>query len=131
MEGLWANNIISKKEYRNLARVHTTISKIFYTVINRLEQQLSQLVNIYRNEEDLSYQPLANSYISNSIDLIQDSYCFENQDLILEHPIELDQHQILENHIDMLASYPFSEIELEHEYDPNLKLVIQFHFLIQ
>jgi len=37
--------------------------------INRLETQLSQLVNIYRNEETLSYQPLTNSDISNSIDL--------------------------------------------------------------
>ena len=104
---------------RNLVRVRATIQKSSTQSINRLEQQLSQLVNIYRNEEALSYQPLANSDISNSIDLIQDSCCFENQNSISEHPIELDQYQILENHIDMLASYPFSEkIELEHEYDP-------------
>jgi len=80
---------------------------------------LSKLVNIYRNEETLSYQPLTNSDISNSINLTQDSYCVRNQDSISAPPIELDQHQNqnFENRIDMLASYPFPEIELEHEYD--------------
>ena len=37
--------------------------------IDRLKTQLSQLVNIYKNEETLSYQPLTNPDISNSIDL--------------------------------------------------------------
>jgi len=83
---------------------------------------LSQLVNIYRNEETLSYQPITNSNISNSIDLTQNSCYFENQDSISAHPFEVDQHQILENHIDMLACYPFPEVELEHEYDPESQL---------
>jgi len=76
---------------------------------------LSQLVNIYKNEKTLSYQPLTNSNTSNSIDFTQDSCYFENQDSISAHPFEVDQHQILENHIDMLASYPFPEIELDNE----------------
>ena len=87
--------------------------------INRLEAQLSQLVSIYRNEETLSYQPLTNSAIPNSIDLTQDSCHFENQDSISAHPSELVQTS---NPIDILASYPFPEIELEHEYDPELPL---------
>jgi len=82
-----------------------------------LKTQLSQLVNIYRNEETLSYQPLANTYISNSIDLIQDSCYFENQDSISEHLIKLDQHQNIGNHNDIWTSYPFPKIELENECD--------------
>ena len=40
----------------------------------------------------------------------------KNQDLIFLHPFELAQN--FENHLDILASYPFSEIELELESDP-------------
>ena len=40
----------------------------------------------------------------------------ENQDSISLHPFELAQN--FENHIDILASYPFPEIEIEHESDP-------------
>jgi len=65
----------------------------------------------------LSYQPLTNLNIFNSIDLTQDSCYFRNQDSISVHPFEVDQHQIFENHIDVLVSYPFSEIELENECD--------------
>ena len=36
--------IISRKEYRNLAGVRATISNIFYSVIDRLETQLTQLL---------------------------------------------------------------------------------------
>ena len=86
--------------------------------IDRLETQLSQLVNIHKNEETHSYQPLTNPYTSNSIDLDQDSCFFGNEDSISAHPFELDQHQNFENHVDILASYPFLEIKLEHEYDP-------------
>ena len=75
------------------------------------------MVDIYRNEETLSYQPLTNSDISSSIDLTQDSCYFGNHDSISAHLFEVDQHQILESHIDILASYPFSEIELKNECD--------------
>ena len=86
--------------------------------INRLETQLSQLFSIYRNEETLSYQPMTNLDISYSIDVTQDSCYFENQDSISVHPFELDQTSNFENPIDILANYPFSNIELEHEYAP-------------
>ena len=38
------------------------------------------------------------------------------------HPFELAQTPNFENHIDILASYPFTEIELENEYDPEPQL---------
>ena len=65
---------------------------------------------------------MTNSAIPNSIDLIQDSCHFENQDSISAHPSKHDQTSNVENPIDILASYPFSEIELEHEYDPEPQL---------
>jgi len=71
--------------------------------IDRLETQLRQLVNIYRNEETLSYQPLTNSAIRNSTDLTQDSCCFGNQDSytpILEHSLE--EKSYLEKSIEVL-----------------------------
>ena len=76
------------------------------------------MVNIYRNKKTLSYQPLTNSYIPNSIDWTQESCYFENQDSISVHPFELDQTPNFENHIDILASYSFHEIEIEYESDP-------------
>ena len=41
----------------------------------------------------------------------------KNQDSISLHPFELAQN--FENHLDILASYPFLEIELGHECDPD------------
>ena len=84
--------------------------------ISRLNSLMSELIN--ESEESLSCQPLTNPYISNSIDWSQESYFFGNQDSISSHPFELDQNLSFENHIDILASYLFSEIELEHECDP-------------
>ena len=75
---------------------------------------MSQLISIYRNEETLSYQSVTNLAIPNSIDLTQDSCHFGNKDSISVHSSELDQTS---NPIDILASYLFPEIELEHEYD--------------
>ena len=69
------------------------------------------MTNIYRNEEPLPYQYLTNPDISNPIDLAQESCCFENQDLIPSHNLELDQYSTF----DRLASYHFNEIELEYE----------------
>ena len=59
--------------------------------IDKLETQLSQLVNIHRNEETHFYQPSTNPDISYSIDLDQESCCFGNQASISAHPSELDQ----------------------------------------
>ena len=58
----------------------------------------------------------------NSIDLTQDSCHFENQDSISAHPSELVQTSNVKDPVDILASYPFPEIELEHEYDPEPQL---------
>jgi len=69
------------------------------------------------SERNFSYQLLTNPYISNSIDWTKESCYFESQDSILAHPFELDHYQNFENHIDILVSYPFPEIELENECD--------------
>ena len=80
------------------------------------------MVNIHRNEETHSHQRLTNPDISNSIDLDKDSCCFRNQDSILAHPLKLEQTSNFENPIDILANYPFPEIALEDEYDPETQL---------
>jgi len=90
-----------------LHEISHQFQKSFAQSIDRLETQLSQLVNIHRNEKTHSYQPLINPDISNSIDLDKESCCFGNQDSISAHPSELDQTSNIENPIDILASYPF------------------------
>ena len=52
----------------------------------------------------------------------EESCCFGKQDFISAHPFKLAQTPNFENDIDSLASYPFSEIELENEYDPEPQL---------
>jgi len=79
---------------------------------------MSKLVNAYKNEKILSCQPLTNPDISNPIAPTQESYCFENKDSISSNSFELDQYQSFKSHMDILASYLFSEIELENECDP-------------
>ena len=79
---------------------------------------MSDLIN--ESEESLSCQPLTNSYIPNSTDWTQESCYFRNQDLILEHTFELDQTPSYESRPDILASYPFSKIEIEPKCDPDL-----------
>ena len=69
--------------------------------ISRLDSIINELVN--RSEKILSYQPLTNSDISNSINLTHDSCCFENQDSdtpILEYPLEKISY--LEKNIEIL-----------------------------
>ena len=71
--------------------------------IDRLETQLSKLVNIYKNEESLTSPPLANSNISNTINLTHDSCWFGNQNSytpFLEQPPEDTSH--LEKSIEVL-----------------------------
>ena len=70
----------------------------------------------------LYYHPLTIPDVANHSVRTHESCCFENQALILAHPFELDKNQNFENHIDILASHPFPEIELEHEYDPEPQL---------
>ena len=55
---------------------------------------------------------------------------FENPDSIYEHTFKLDQSPSYESRLDNLASYPFPEIEIEPECDPE-PLVVPFHFFIQ
>jgi len=93
--------------------------------ISRLDSLMSELIN--ESEQSLSCQPLTDPYIPNSTDWTQESCHFGNLASILSYQLELDQHHIL----DILASYPFPEIELELESDPDLQLGIPFHFLIQ
>ena len=69
--------------------------------------------------------------VTNSFDRAEESCSFGNQDSISERPFELAQTPNFEYKIDILASYPFPEIELENELIRNLNLVIQFYFLIQ
>jgi len=75
---------------------HDSASKFVTQSIDRLEAKISQLVNIYRNEEPLPYQYLTNVDISNPIDLAQES-CFENQDSISLHNLDLTNTQPLTN----------------------------------
>ena len=82
------------------------IQNIFNQDIIRLEVQISQVTNTYKNEETLPYQSFTDLDISNAIDLAQESWCFGNQDSISAHPFELDQNQNFKNYIE-LASYPF------------------------
>jgi len=84
--------------------------------ISRLDSIMSDLIN--ESEESLSFQPLTNPYIPNSTDWIQESCYFGNQDSISANPLKLDQTLRFENHINILASFSFSEIEIEHEFNP-------------
>ena len=95
---------------------HYSDSKFCYPAISRLDSIMSELIN--ETEKSLSCQPLTNSYIPNSTDWTEESQYFRNQDSISAYTCELDQTLSFESRIDILASYPFSEIEFEHESDP-------------
>ena len=97
--------------------------------ISRLDSIMSELIN--KSNKILSCQLLINPYISNSINWTQESCYFGNQDSISSYLFELDQTPSFENRIDILASYPFLEIELIMNVILNLNLVIQFNFLTQ
>ena len=60
----------------------------------------------------------------------EESCCFGKQDSISAHTYELVQTLNFKNHIDILASYPFPEIDLRMNMILNLNLVIQFYFLV-
>ena len=75
---------------------------------------------IIESEKSLSCRPLTNPYIPNSINWTQESCYFGNQGSISAHPFELDQTTSFESHIDILTSYPFPEIEIKPDCDPEL-----------
>ena len=92
---------------------------------------------IARNHDiDMMVQTLRSHYLTNS-DVAnhsvraKESCCFGKQDSISVHPFELAQTPKFENHINILVSYPFSEIELEGEYDPEPQLGNSILLLIQ
>ena len=93
--------------------------------IDRLEAQMSQLVNTCRNKKTLLYHYLINPDISNSVDLAQESCCFENQDSILLYYLELDQYRAF----DKLASFISMKLNLNMNVTPTHNFVIQFQFL--
>ena len=83
---------------------------------------MTQAQNARNRDIDMMIQTLHSHPISNITTHFvraKESCCFGNQDSISAHPPELVQ---ILNPIDILASYPFPEIELEHEYDPELPL---------
>jgi len=84
--------------------------------ISRLDSLMSELIN--ESEKNISCQPLTDPYIPNSTDWTNESCHFGNPDSISEHTFELDQTSSYESRLDILASYPFLEIEIEPECDP-------------
>ena len=84
--------------------------------ISRLDFIMSDLIN--ESERSLSCQPFTDPYILNSTDWTHESCHFGNPVLISSYQPELDQHPPL----DSLASYQFSEIELEDECEPELQV---------
>ena len=85
---------------------------------------MSQFVNIYRNGETLSYQPLTNSDISNSINLAQESCCFGTQDSYSSFLVQNKKPAILkksmkllrksERHSQNILNSPFSHNQASH-----------------
>ena len=70
----------------------------------------------------LHSHPLTIPDVANHSVRVKESCCFRKQDSISAHPFELAQTPNFKNHIDILASYPIPEIELETEYDPEPQL---------
>ena len=68
--------------------------------------------------ESLRSHRLTSSDVTNHPVRVEESCSFGNQDSISEQPLELAQTPNFKKDIDSLASFPFPEIELENEYDP-------------
>ena len=85
----------------------------FTQSIDRLEERISQLENMYRNERTLPTQSLTIPVFPSHVDRNQESWCLGNlnQDSISSHHLELDRYQT----IDKLASFHFNKMELEPE----------------
>ena len=80
-----------KKSMHILENIIQTQNYVTQSIV-RLEVQMSELVNAYRNGKTFSYQLLTNPDISNPINMTQESCYFENQDLVSSHPFEIDQN---------------------------------------
>ena len=66
------------------------------------------------------------SYIPNSTDWTHESCHFGNPASISEHTFELDQSLSYESRLDILASYPFPEIAIEPDSDPEPQVGVSF-----
>ena len=81
---------------------------------------LAQTQNTRNRDVELMIQTLhSHSNVTNHSVRAKESCCFGNQESISAQPPELVQTS---DPIDILASFPFTEIELEHEHDPELPL---------
>ena len=72
--------------------------------------------------ESLRSHRLTSSDVTNHPVRVEESCSLGNQDSISEQPLELAQTPNFKKDIDSLASFPFPEIELENEYDPEPQL---------
>jgi len=103
--------IDSERSMKNLIQFENN----FLQSINRLEAQISRLINIVksRNGKTLPNTSSTISNCPNQIDRNQESWCLGDfdQDSISPQHLELDQYQSF----DKLASFSFNEIELDHE----------------
>ena len=84
---------------------------------SRLDSIMSDLIN--ESEKSLSCQPLNNPYIPTLPIGPKNHAILETK---IQFQLKLDQTPRFENHIDILASYPFLEIEIEYEsnYEPQV-----------
>jgi len=93
----------------------------FLQSINRLEAQMSRLINIVkdRNKETLPNTSSTISYYPSHIDRNDESWCLRDfdQDSISPQHLKLNKNQS----IDKLASFSFNEIELDYECEPDLQ----------
>ena len=81
----------------------------------------------FQQESERLIQNMINFQCPPNFDMTKKSCRFRNQASISSYQPELDQNQIL----DILTSYPFSEIELKDECEYELSLVIQVQSLNQ
>ena len=85
----------------------------FTQSINRLETQISRLINIVKDKNKKTLPNICStiSDCPSYIEWNEESWCFEDfdQDSISSHKFEFDQFQTL----DKLISFLFNEIELE------------------
>jgi len=84
--------------------------------ISTLDSLMSNLIN--ESKKSLSCQLLTNLYIPYSTDWTQESCYSGNQDSISERTSQFDQTPSYKSRLDILASYPFPEIEIKPECDP-------------
>ena len=96
----------------------------------KLLEAKTQAQIAHNHDIDIQSHPLTIPDVSNHSVRAKESCCFGNQDSVSVQPFELNQTLTFENPIDSLASILFLRLNLSMNMILNLKLVIQFHFLI-